>query len=174
MALKKCFKYLIYNLKGVLMSENINNSDESEVQPAVEQINESVAQNSKSDEVAKLHRECAKYRTALNASKEEKQLLLSDLENLKKEFEIVLKQKNNQNVLFKLEKMGCLKPDLVMSEIPEDCSDFDEFLKNYISQNSFLFKKQKLRHGFSFQGGKTSNYTTSQQMNNYIRSALGR
>ncbi len=157
------------------MSDELNVSDISENQPAVEN-EEPVAQKNVSQniEVAKLHRECAKYRTALNASNEEKTALQKDFEEAKSKIENLTKQKNESEILHKLDKIGCLKPNLVLSEIPADCEDLDHFLKVYKNENPFLFKSEKIRHGFAFRGGKASNYTTSQQMNNYIRSALGR
>lgn len=146
-------------------------------QPAVEQEKEEpVAQKnvSQNPEVAKLHRECAKYRTALNASNEEKTALQKDFDEAKNEIENLTKQKKESEIMYKLEKIGCLKPMLVLSDIPADCEDIDGFLNVYKNENRFLFSREKNRHGFAFRGGKASNYTTSQQMNNYIRSALGR
>lgn len=157
------------------MTEELTVSDVSEIQPEVEK-NEPAAQKnvSQNSEVAKLHRECAKYRTALNASNEEKTVLQQNFDEAKNQIENLTKQKFEGEILHKLDKIGCLKPKLVLSEIPADCEDIDDFLKVYKNENPFLFKSEKTRHGFSFRGGKASNYTTSQQMNNYIRSALGR
>lgn len=152
-------------------------TENSETQPAVEQEKEEPAAQknvSQNPEVAKLHRECAKYRTALNASNEEKTALQKDFDEAKNEIENLTKQKKESEILFKLEKIGCLKPMLVLSDIPADCEDIDGFLNVYKNENRFLFSREKNRHGFAFRGGKASNYTTSQQMNNYIRSALGR
>lgn len=159
------------------MTEELTVSENSEHQPAVEQEKEEPAAQknvSQNSEVAKLHRECAKYRTALNAANEEKTTLQKDFDEAKIKIENLTKQKIESEILHKLEKIGCLKPTLVLSEIPADCEDIDEFLKVYKNENQFLFRSEKSRHGFSFRGGKTSNYTTSQQMNNYIRTALGR
>lgn len=126
------------------------------------------------NEIAKLHRECAKYRTALNTSNNEKANLQKQFDELKIELEKIVNVKKEQEILFKLEQAGCLKPKLVLSEIPADCEDLDVFIKNYKIENRFLFEQKKQKHGFSFRGSKSSHYTTSQQMNNYIRSALGR
>ncbi len=138
--------------------------------------NESEAQNSSKqvNELAKLHRECAKYRTALNSSNSEKQELQKLVEDYKQQISDITKQNNEQKILQKLEAKGCLKPNLVLNDIPAECENIDEFLKDYAQNNPFLFKKTVSRHGFNFSGAKASNYTTSQQMNNYIRSALGR
>lgn len=140
--------------------------------------NLSESENKKSEisknEIAKLHRECAKYRTALNTTNDEKANLQKQFDELKIELEKIVNVKKEQEILFKLEKAGCLKPNLVLSEIPADCEDLDGFIKNYKNENLFLFERKKQKHGFSFRGSRSSNYTTSQQMNNYIRSALGR
>ena len=157
------------------MTEELSVSELSENQPVV--VNEEPAAQkniSQNSEVAKLHRECAKYRTALNASNEEKTTLQKNFDEAKCQIENLTKQKNEGEILHKLEKIGCLKPNLVLSEIPAECEDLDGFLKVYKNENPFLFKSEKTRHGFAFRGGRASNYTTSQQMNNYIRSALGR
>lgn len=157
------------------MTEELIVSDSSENQPAVEKMEPAAPKNPPQiSEVAKLHRECAKYRTALNASNEEKMVLQQNFDEAKNQIANLTKQKAEGEILHKLEKIGCLKPTLVLSEIPADCEDIDDFLEVYKKENPFLFKSQKIRHGFSFRGGKASNYTTSQQMNNYIRSALGR
>lgn len=157
------------------MSDELIVSEVSENQPEVENQEPAAQKNvSQNSEVAKLHRECAKYRTALNASNEEKTTLQKNFDDAKNEIESLTKQKFEGEILHKLDKIGCLKPNLVLSEIPADCEDLDQFLKVYKNENPFLFKSEKVRHGFAFRGGKASNYTTSQQMNNYIRSALGR
>lgn len=157
------------------MSDELIVSEVSENQPEVENQEPAAQKNvSQNSEVAKLHRECAKYRTALNASNEEKTALQKNFDDAKNEIESLTKQKFEGEILHKLDKIGCLKPNLVLSEIPADCEDLDQFLKVYKNENPFLFKSEKVRHGFAFRGGKASNYTTSQQMNNYIRSALGR
>ena len=126
------------------------------------------------NQIAKLHRECARYRTALNTSNSEKADLEKLVNNLKADFDSVSRQNYNQNIIRKLENAGCLKPSLVLKDIPEDCQNIDEYLEEYKNNNSFLFRQPKSRHGFSFKNGKATNFTASQQMNSYIRSALGR
>lgn len=128
----------------------------------------------KSPEIAKLHRECAKYRNALKASNEEKAATIKQYDDLQAEYNRVLNSKREQEILHKLQLKGCKKPELALRDIPPDCNDVDDFLSLYAKQNSFLFEKPKNKHGYSFRGGRASNYTPSQQMNNYIRSALGR
>lgn len=162
--------------------DEISNTSNDEVIPAVELQNlkniESEAQNFENQkqlsEIAKLHRECAKYRTSLNSANTEKAELEKLLQNLKADFETISKEKLNQEILYKLEMSGCLKPNLVLKDIPAECENLDDFLTDYKNNNPFLFQQQKTRHGFAFKGVKSTNYTSSQQMNNYIRSALGR
>ncbi|MGN0014240.1 MAG: hypothetical protein ACI37T_02340 [Candidatus Gastranaerophilaceae bacterium] len=151
-------------------------SDEN-FQPEVEsqEKEEPAAQeNVSSNEIAKLHRECAKYRNALKTSNEEKADVQKQFDEIKTELDSVCKQKIQQDILFKLEKFGCLKPSLVLKDMLEECDNIDEFLASYRVENPFLFESPKVKHGYSFRGGRAVNYTPSQQMNNYIRSALGR
>lgn len=162
--------------KTELHTDSVQKIDAENSLSAKSSLSES--ENKKSEisknEIAKLHRECAKYRTALNTTNDEKANLQKQFDELKIELEKIVNVKKEQEILFKLEKAGCLKPNLVLSEIPADCEDLDGFIKNYKNENLFLFERKKQKHGFSFRGSKSSNYTTSQQMNNYIRSALGR
>jgi len=171
-----------FNENTVDISSASTDAVSDNVQPAAEQQKnvqnvESAAQSipvKQNDEIAKLHRECAKYRTALNSSKEEKANLQKMFDDLQNELKSVTQLKKNQEITHKLELAGCLKPDLVLADIPQDCENLEEFVDLYKKNNPFLFKQTKIKHGFAFRGGKASNYTTSQQMNNYIRSALGR
>ncbi len=147
------------------------------IQPAVEsqKVEEPAAQKIiPPNEIAKLHRECAKYRNALKSLNDENADIQKQLGNVQSELESANKQNFQQSVLHKLELNGCLKPLLVLKDIPEDCNDIDEFLASYKKENSFLFKSEKIKHGFSFKNSRAVNYSPSQQMNNYIRSALGR
>ncbi|MBQ2643980.1 hypothetical protein IJG14_00225 [bacterium] len=166
------------NSNDLIQNQNVDenyspeeNNDENQLnsEPEVQNLSQKQLK-----QIAKLHKECAKYRTALNASNAEYADLKSLFQNLQVQFDTVSKQKNNQDYIHKLENLGCLKPELVLKDIPDDCQNFDEFINEYQINNPFLFKKTKYRHGFSFRGSKSSNYTASQQMNNYIRSALGR
>ncbi|MCR5261571.1 MAG: hypothetical protein K6C94_06995 [Candidatus Gastranaerophilales bacterium] len=145
-------------------TENQQTTDSVSQQPTEKQLNQ----------IARLHKECAKYRTALNTSNSEKAELEKLFNNLKADYASISKQNYDQSIITKLEKAGCLKPSLVLKDIPEDCQNVDEFVQEYQQNNPFLFKKPQTRHGYTFKNGKASNYTASQQMNNYIRSALGR
>ena len=132
------------------------------------------ALKSSSSELKKLHRECAKYRTELKSSKEENVSLQKGFDELKSELESVKKSSKEQQIIHKLEKLGCLKPALVLNDIPHDCSDLDSFLSQYKNDNKFLFQTTKEKHGFSFKSGRNRNLSPAQQMNHYIRSAVGR
>ena len=90
------------------MTEELTVSDVSEIQPEVEK-NEPAAQKnvSQNSEVAKLHRECAKYRTALNASNEEKTVLQQNFDEAKNQIENLTKQTTifvNISVIIKQKK----------------------------------------------------------------------
>ena len=180
------------------MSDDLNNNlglensdastvfqSESALQPEVERdftknvVNENHSESAvpldkRSKEIAKLHRECAKYRSMLNASNDEKVNLQKMYDNLQQQYDSVSIQNKTQQIIHKLQNVGCLKPALVLKDIPQDCENLDEFIQNYKNENYFLFEQPKERHGFAFRGGRARNYTTSQQMNSYIRSALGR
>lgn len=146
------------------------------LQPVAEfsENNESATQKLPTTEIAKLHRECAKYRNALKTSNLEKDEALKRFEEIKTELDSVCKQKREREIFYTLEKFGCLKPDLVIKDIPENCENVEDFLSSYKTQNPFLFESPKTKHGFAFRSNRAVNYSPSQQMNNYIRSALGR
>ena len=155
------------------MSDELNN-----VQPEVENTDKSVIYPQpdvkKDGDIARLHKECAKYRLALKNSNQEKLSIQQQFDDVRKELESVKLQNFEQLALSKLDKQGCLRSALVFKDIPQNCENLDDFIENYKKNNPFLFKKQKSKHGFSFKSGKNANYTPSQKMNNYIRSAIGR
>jgi len=147
-------------------------------QPEVENTDKSViypqADIKKDGDIAKLHKECAKYRLALKNSNQEKLSIQQQFDDVRKELESVKIRNFEQLALLKLDNYGCLRSALVIKDIPQNCENLDDFIENYKQNNPFLFKKQKSKHGFSFKCGKNANYTPSQKMNNYIRSAIGR
>lgn len=85
---------------------------------------------SKSPEIAKLHKECAKYRTALKTSNEEKEAVQRQFDDLQQEYKRVLNSKREQEILHKLQIKGCKKPELALRDIPTDCNDLDEFCRS--------------------------------------------
>ena len=94
---------------------------------------------------------------------------VENLNDLKQEIE-KLKQEN-QRIKFvsSLTKFGCLKPELVAGEIPNDCENLDEWVQNYKSENEFLFRQASENHGGSFKPAKTNNLSPTELMNNFIR-----
>lgn len=154
------------------------NEENFDVQPEAESSDKSeIYQNlgvKKESDVAKLHKECAKYRLALKTSNQEKLSIQQQFDDVKKQLESVKAQSFEQIALMKLDKQGCLRSALVLKDIPQNCENLDEFIENYKKNCPFLFSNKKNKHGFSFKGGKNANYTPSQKMNNYIRSAIGR
>ena len=102
-----------------------------------------------------------------NDKKDEKQV--ENLDDLKQEIE-KLKQENKRiKFVSSLTKFGCLKPELVAGEIPSDCENLDEWVKNYKSENEFLFRQSSENHGGSFKPAKTNNLSPTELMNNFIR-----
>lgn len=154
------------------------NEENFNVQSEAESVDKSeIYQNSgvrKESDVARLHKECAKYRLALKTSNQEKLTVQQQFDDVRKQLESLKAQSFEQTAMMKLDKQGCLRSALVLKDIPQDCENLDEFIENYKKNCPFLFSKQKSKHGFSFKGGKNANYTPSQKMNNYIRSAIGR
>ena len=152
--------------------------EQTNVQPEVEQADKSVIYQKfdvkRESDISKLHKECAKYRLALKTSNEEKLSIQQQFDDVKKQLESVKIQNFEQLAILKLDKQGCLRSSLVLKDIPQDCDNLDEFIENYKKNYPFLFSKKKNKHGFSFKSGKNANYTPSQKMNNYIRSAIGR
>ena len=154
------------------------NEENFNVQSEAESVDKSeIYQNSgvrKESDVARLHKECAKYRLALKTSNQEKLTVQQQFDDVRKQLESLKAQSFEQIALMKLDKQGCLRSALVLKDIPQDCENLDEFIENYRKNCPFLFSNKKSKHGFSFKGGKNANYTPSQKMNNYIRSAIGR
>ena len=101
-------------------------------------------------------------------------MLETQLNETKQQLADLQKQARDKDFTARLDKAGCLKSKLVLNEIPDDCENPDDFIARYKKENPFLFRKEKFKHGYSFKGPKARNYTASQQMNNLIRSALGR
>ena len=73
-----------------------------------------------------------------------------------------------------LDKAGCIKSDLVAKDIPTDCENLDEFIKNYKEENKFLFTATKKTIGSSFKTSAVKNLSPAQQMDAFIRAAAGR
>lgn len=128
-------------------------------------------------EVEKLRKEAAKYRTSSKKEEEQKLALEAKAKEIQEELESLKNEHRKLNVMCKLDKAGCVKSELVAKDIPEDVSGeaLDEFIAQYKEQNSFLFQEQKgSSFGGTFKSAVTKVLTPSQQMDAYIRAALGR
>ncbi len=125
-------------------------------------------------EIDKLRKESARYRVSSREETEKNQVLQERADSVQKELEALKKTHRELFVMRKLDKAGCVKSDLVSKDIPVDCEDIDTFIESYKEENGFLFKAQKQSLGGTFKPSKIVNLSPSQQMDTYIRSALGR
>ena len=103
--------------------------------------------------------------------------LQAKAEEISKELEALKAEHRNLSIIQKLDKAGCIKSELVAKDIPADLSssdDLDKFIQNYKEENTFLFKTPKQNAGGTFKTSGRKNLTPSQQMDAYIRAALGR
>lgn len=89
-----------------------------------------------------------------------------------------LAQAKKENLLVKrqalLDKAGCIKSDLVVSVIPEECEDVQAWIDNYKKENEVLFKKESTNHGGNYKPSNTKNMNPDEVMNMFIRTAAGR
>lgn len=127
-------------------------------------------------EMQRLRDESAKNRKTLKTEAEEKLNLQAKAEEIQAELTALKATHRSLNIMRLLDKAGCIKSELVAKDIPEDCKDFEEFIENYKKENGFLFQslQQKQNRGGSYKPSTTVNLTPSQQMDAYIRQALGR
>ena len=96
---------------------------------------------------------------------------------IKKELEALKAEHRTLSIIQKLDKAGCVKSELVAKDIPSNLSsseELDNFIRNYKEENKFLFKTPKQNAGGVFKSSGRKNLTPSQQMDAYIRAALGR
>ena len=158
---------------------NSNIQSGTETQPNNNTANQSGADlnaeiQSLKEQISDLRKEAAKYRTTAKATATEKQSVEEQLKALQDEFAKTKKE----NLLVKrqslLEKAGCIKSDLVVNVIPDDCEDVQAWIDNYKKENSILFKKEVTNHGGGYKPSTTSNLTPAEQMNSFIRTAAGR
>lgn len=125
-------------------------------------------------EIEKLRKEAAKYRISSKNATEEKEVFKQKTEEITKELNALKAKHKELEIIRILDNAGCLKSELVAKEIPNDCEYIKDFVDNYKEKNKFLFKQQKENIGSSFKTSSTKNLTPTQQMDAYIRSALGR
>lgn len=126
------------------------------------------------EQISDLRKEAAKYRTTAKSTASEKQTVEEQLKSLQDEFYKTKKE----NLLVKrqalLDKAGCIKSDLVVNVIPEDCEDVQSWIDTYKKENEILFKKESTNHGGGYKPSAGNNVNASALMNSYIRQAAGR
>jgi len=93
----------------------------------------------------------------------------TETEKLKKELENLKKENFNLKTLSALEKSGCIKPDLVMKAVPENCENLQDWIDTFKSENEILFKEPQQSHGGMYKPTNSANLSPSELMNNYIR-----
>ena len=125
-------------------------------------------------EIEKLRKEAAKYRTVSKNETEQRAFFQKQSEDFLEELTSLKKAKRNLEVMRALDKAGCIKSDLVAKDVPSDCENLEEFIENYKEENKFLFTAPKKTIGSSFKTSTTKNLSPAQQMDAYIRAALGR
>ena len=125
-------------------------------------------------EIEKLRKEAAKYRSISKIEAAQKLELQKMSEEIKKELDSLKESNRNLKIMRALDKAGCIKSDLVSKEVPIDCENLEEFIERYKEDNKFLFSAQKKNVGSTFKASGAKNLTPSQQMDAYIRAALGR
>ena len=122
------------------------------------------------EQISELRKEAAKYRTSAKG----KETVEEQLKILQEEFAKTKKE----NLLVKrqalLDKAGCIKSDLVVNVIPEDCEDVQAWIDNYKKENEILFKKESTNHGGNYKPSNTKNMNPDEVMNMFIRTAAGR
>ena len=92
-----------------------------------------------------------------------------DIAKLKEELSKLKAENFNLRAISALEKSGCLKPDLALKALPQDCEDIQEWVDNFKADNDILFKSEPVNHGGNFKPTQCSNLSPVEIMNNYIR-----
>lgn len=127
-------------------------------------------------EIEKLRKEAAKYRTASKNETAQNLALQAKAREIQKELDTLKQEHKKLTIMRKLDKAGCLKSDLVAKDLPQEleAQELDSFIEQYKEKNAFLFKTPKQNAGGIFKTARAKNLTPSQQMDAYIRAALGR
>lgn len=125
-------------------------------------------------EIEKLRKESARYRIASKTEAAQKLEVMKKAAEVQKELDMLKESNRNLKIMRALDKAGCIKSDLVSKDIPLDCEDIDEFIKNYKDANQFLFKNPPESIGSTFKTSGTKNLTPAQRMDAFIRAAAGR
>lgn len=128
-------------------------------------------------EIEKLRKEAAKYRTSSKKEEEQKLALQTRAQEIQNELDALKQEHKNLTVIRKLDRAGCIKSELVAKDIPdnlESSEELDKFIEQYKEENGFLFQASKNNNlGGTFKTCTTKVLTPSQQMDAYIRAALG-
>lgn len=122
------------------------------------------------EQISELRKEAAKYRTSARTAASEKQTAEEQLKNLYDELEKTKKENKLVKRQSLLDKAGCIKSELVVNVIPDDCEDIQNWIDNYKKENTELFTLSN--HGGFFKPSTVNNMTPSQLMNSYIRGYL--
>ena len=125
-------------------------------------------------EIEKLRKEAAKYRNVSRNEARQKEEIQKKSREIQMELDKLKETNRYLKVIRELDKAGCKKSELVSKDIPEDCENLEEFIKNYKEENQFLFSEPKKNIGSTFKTSGTKNLTAAQKMDAYIRAALGR
>lgn len=129
-------------------------------------------------ELEKLRKEAAKYRSSSKEEEAQKLEIQAKAAQIQQELDSLKLEHRTLSIMRKLDKAGCVKSELVAKDIPADLDvkeGLDSFIEKYKEQNAFLFKQPKAGTiGGTFKASGAKNLTPSQQMDAYIRAALGR
>lgn len=93
----------------------------------------------------------------------------NEIIKLKKEIADLKAENFNMRTISALEKSGCLKAELAAKVIPKDCTNIQEWVDNFKSENDILFQQPAQSHGSAFKPSQCSNLSPVEIMNNYIR-----
>ena len=125
-------------------------------------------------EIESLKKETAKYQNDLSNATEQNNNLQKLTNEIYSQIDDLKRANKELAILRTLDNAGCIKSDLVIKDIPADCDNLQHFIDEYKEANPFLFKKNKLNIGSNFKTSNTKSLSPSQQMDAYIRAALGR
>lgn len=159
--------------------------DNTQIPPGADKENQGAAAQSGTEtqnaainelktQIAELRKEAASYRVTAKKSASEKQTVEEQLKSLQEEFARTKEENRTVRLQSMLDKAGCVKSELVIKDIPADCEDPKAWIEKYKQENAFLFKQEPPSHGGAYKPQGAKNLTPSQQMDNYIRTALGR
>lgn len=92
-----------------------------------------------------------------------------EIENLQKEIAELKRENRKIKNVAALDKFGCLKSELIAREIPQECENVDEWIRDYKTNNEFLFRHPSENHGGTFKPSRSNNLSPTELMNNFIR-----